>query len=337
MEDSEEPPDKPPDISYRIGNTPFVRSRNIMSSIEPRRIYLKFEGGNPTGTQKDRASLACLRQAKEMDYNALAIATCGNFGASFAYLARGFGLTTHVYIPANYRTERVEEIANLGGVIHRVEGTYEDVVHYSSVEAKDSGWYNANPGDEANTKASLEGYAGIAYEIYMSLGYVPDAVAVPVGNGTTFAGVYHGFKMLFEEGETESVPRMIAASTSGGNPIVRSFLSGRRVIEDLSPMAIKETSLNEPLVSWHSFDGQLALDALWESNGWATYVSDHELVEFGRMLAREEGLLVLPASASSLAALARYAKHMALEKVDETFVAVLTARRPYARSRSRSK
>ena len=331
MEDSEEPPN----ISHRIGNTPFVRSHNITSSIEPRRLYLKFEGGNPTGTQKDRASLACLRQAKEMDYDALAIATCGNFGASFAYLARGFGLTTHVYIPANYHTERIDEIARLGGVIHRVEGTYEDLVHYASVEAKDSGWYNANPGEDLNTKASLEGYAGIAHEIYMSLGYVPDAVAVPVGNGTTFAGVYHGFKMLFEECKTEGVPRMIAASTSGGNPIVKSFLSGRRIIEDLPPTGIKETSLNEPLVSWHSFDGQLALDALWESNGWATYISDRELVAFARMLAQEEGLLVLPASASSLAALTRYAKYVPHGTEAETFVAVLTARKPYARPRPR--
>jgi len=333
MEDSEEPPD----ISSRIGNTPLVHSRNITSSIRTKRLFLKFEGGNPTGTQKDRASLACLKLAKEMHYNELAIATCGNFGASFAYLAHGFGITPHVYIPANYRTERIDEIAHLGSIIHRIDGTYEDVVYASSIEAKDSEWYNANPGEELNTKVSLEGYAGIAYEIYMDLGYVPDAVAVPVGNGTTLAGVYYGFKMLYEEGETEGVPKMIGASTSGGNPVVKSFLGRRRVVEDLPSMGIKETSLNEPLVSWHSFDGQLALDALWESNGWATYVSDHELVEYARMLAREEGLLVLPASASSVAALARYTKYMPHEANNRCLVAVLTSRRPYARSRNGSK
>jgi len=333
MEDSEEPPD----ISSRIGNTPLVHSRNITSSIRAKRLYLKFEGGNPTGTQKDRASLACLRLAKEMEYKELVIATCGNFGASFAYLTRGFGITSHVYIPASYHTERVDEIASLGSIIHRIDGTYEDVVYTSSIEAKEAGWYNANPGEELNTRASLEGYAGIAYEIYMDLGYVPDAVAVPTGNGTTLAGVYQGFKTLLEEGETEGVPKMIGASTSGGNPIVKSFLSGRRIIEDLPPTGIKETSLNEPLVSWHSFDGQLALDALWESNGWATYVSDNELVEYARALAREEGLLVLPASASSLAALARYAKYVPREANQGCFVAVLTARRPYARSRNGSR
>jgi len=333
MEDSEEPPD----ISSRIGNTPLVHSRNITSSVRTKRLFLKFEGGNPTGTQKDRASLACLRAAKEMEYKELAIATCGNFGASFTYLARGFRIIPHVYIPASYRTERIDEIARLGGIIHRVDGTYEDVVYASSIEAKDSGWYNANPGEELNTRSSLEGYAGIAYEIYMDLGYVPDAVAVPVGNGTTLAGVYHGFKVLFEEGEIGSVPKMIGASTSGGNPIVKSFLTGRRVIEDLPPTGIKETSINEPLVSWHSFDGQLALDALWESNGWATYVSDNELVEYARMLARDEGLLVLPASASSVAALARYTKYTPHEANNGCLVAVLTSRRPYARSRNGSK
>jgi len=319
--------DEPPDKSHRIGRTVFLRSRNIEPLIGCRRLYLKFEGGNPSGTHKDRASLACLVLAREMGFDSLAIATCGNFGASFAHLSRDFGISTHVFIPSGYHTGRIDEIAQLGSVIHRVDGTYEDAIGVASIEARDHGWYNANPGEELNTKASLEGYAGMAHEIYASLGHVPDAVAVPVGNGTTLAGVYHGFKTLYNEGKASGIPRMIAASTPLGNPVVRSFLSGKRVMEDISPADIKETALNEPIVNWHSFDGQLALDALWDSGGWAAYASDWRMLKFSRMLAREEGLMVLPASASALAAIDSYVKAKGPTEAGSC-VAVLTARKP---------
>ena len=124
---------------------------------------------------------------------------------------------------------------------------------------------------------------------------------------------------------------MIAASTPHGNPIVGSFLRGQRVIEDLSPTEIKETPVNEPLVNWHSFDGQLALDALWESGGWATYASDRRMTGFSRMLAQEEGLLVLPASASALAAIDSYLRDKERSSGAGSCVAVLTARRPVPR------
>ncbi|MGQ9679878.1 MAG: pyridoxal-phosphate dependent enzyme [Candidatus Bathyarchaeia archaeon] len=320
--------DEPPDESHRIGNTILARSKNLESLLKCERLYLKFEGSNPTGTQKDRASYESLKLAREHGYDSLAIATCGNFGASFAYFAPKFGIKAHIYIPADYKTERIYEMASTGSVIHRIQGTYEDAVYLSGIEAKDLGWFNANPGEELNTEASIRGYAKIAYEIYESLGYVPDVVSAPIGNGTTFAGVFHGFKTLYDEGETDKIPRMIGASTPLGNPVVKSFLEGLRMVRDLSPTEIKETSLNEPLVSWHSFDGDLALDAIWESEGWATYVSDQEMVEYARLIAREEGILTLPASASALAAIAKYA-HLNKSGAS-TYVAILTARKPEA-------
>jgi threonine synthase len=260
-----------------------------------------------------------------MEHDSLVIATCGNFGAAFSHLAKDFGMETHVYIPAGFHTERIDEIESLGGVIHRVKGTYEDAVRVSSLEAKKHGWFNANPGEKINTEAAVKGYAGIAYEIFRDLGRAPDVVTVPVGNGTTLAGVYQGFKILRDDGKADKVPRMIAASTSLGNPIIRSFVRGQRTIQDLSPSEIKETSLNEPLVNWHSFDGQIALDALWESDGWAVGVSDSRMIAFSRLIAREEGLLTLPASASALAAISGYLKKK--DKVNESCVAVITARK----------
>ena len=312
-------------IAHGIGDTIFTRSRNLEQLLGYSNIHLKFEGGNPTGTMKDRASYACLRVAKEKGYKELAVASCGNFGASFVHISRIFGITTHVYIPEKYHTPRIAEMEKHGGVIHRAPGTYEEVVEYSGAEANRRGWYNANPGTPENRAASIEAYATIAYEMVERMGRAPDVVAVPTGNGTTLAGINHGFQSLRRAGKTKKNTALIAASTTGGNPIVSNFLTGKRKIEDLRLEEITETSYNEPLVSWISLDGQEALDALWGSGGWATQVTDGELLRFSEMVEHEEGLSVLPASCASLAALTYYAKEKRLQKGLD-LVAFFTAR-----------
>ena len=274
---------------------------------------------------KDRAAYACLRVAKEKDYRELVIASCGNFGASFVHLSRIFGITTHVYIPEKYHTPRIAEMERQSGVIHRAPGTYEEVVESSSAEAVERGWYNANPGTPENRVASIEAYSTIAYEIVDRMRRAPDAVAVPTSNGTTLAGINFGFQSLLKAGKTKKATVVIAASTSGGNPIVSSFLAGKRKVEDLKPGGIDETPINEPLVNWMSLDGQDALDALWESGGWATHVTDEEMERYSGIVAREEGLSVLPASCASLAALNYYIKEKRLPRGLD-LVAFFTAR-----------
>jgi threonine synthase len=100
----------------------------------------------------------------------------------------------------------------------------------------------------------------------------------------------------------------------------------RRKIRDLDPKGITETEYNEPLVSWRCLDGQEALDALWESDGWAMELPDEDNLHYSEVLSREEGLLVLPASASSLAALVKYSG-TADARNDGVHVALLTGRR----------
>ena len=97
------------------------------------------------------------------------------------------------------------------------------------------GWYNANPGTIENRITSIEAYATIAYEIVERMGRAPDVVAVPTSNGTTLAGINFGFQSLRKTGKTKKNTAVIAASTSGGNLIVSSFLAGKKKIENLQP------------------------------------------------------------------------------------------------------
>jgi threonine synthase len=311
---------------YGIGDTFFARLKNMEKLLDFSKFYIKFEADNPTGTMKDRASYATLSNAKEKEFNTIAVASCGNFGASIVKLSQIFQIVPHVYIPESYHSPRIAEMERMGGIIHRAPGTYEELVDLSAKEAEEKGWYNGNPGTEENSKVSFDAYESIAYEIFDELEYAPDAVSVSVSNGTCFTGVFRGFRKMFRQGKTDKLPVMIAASTTGGNPIITSFNSGKKKIEDLEPSSITETSENEPIVNWKSLDGQHALDALWESEGYACAVTDDIMIAFSQLLEKEDGLSVLPASAASVAAMAEYVKVRSTPK-DKCFVSVLTSRK----------
>lgn len=308
-----------------MGATVFAQARNVGKELGIKKLYMKFEGGNPTGTQKDRVAYEQVFDAHRRGFEAIAIGTCGNYGAAVANAASHNGLKTHIYIPKDYHTRRVEEIESLDATIVWVEGKYEDAVARASEAAAANGWYDANPG-EASAPLGLKAYAEIAREIFRSMRRVPATVCVPVGNGTTLAGIWAGFKELQAQGRTSGLPMMVAGSSYRGNPIVSSFKAGRRVVADLKPEEIHETEVNEPLVNYHSFDGQVALDALWESRGFAEYASDRNLMTYARLVREREGLNPLPASTSGLRALVKMLP-LRPEAADGDNVVILTGRR----------
>jgi threonine synthase len=311
---------------YGIGDTLFTRIKNMEKLLDFSKFYVKFEAGNPTGTMKDRASFATLEYAKDTGFDTIAVASCGNFGASIVKLSKVFNISPHVFIPNSYNSPRISEMKRMGGIIHRAPGTYEELVDLSGNIAEERGWYNGNPGKKENSEVSFKAYESIAIEIFEKLQYAPDAVSVSVGNGTCFTGIFHGFRRMFRQGHTDKIPVLIAASTDGGNPIISSYNAGYRKIINLKPDSITETFLNEPIVNWKSLDGQHALDALWESNGYARAVSDENMDAFSHFLEKEEGLSVLPASAASVAAMAEFVKTRASLK-NKCFVSVLTSRK----------
>ena len=211
-------------VDAEVGDTTQQRARNLERETGLRQIYLKFEGGNPTGTQKDRVaftrcatpSAAATKRSRSPPAATSARRSAMRRGSP--RLRCGGVHARELLHPPRHRD---------GGDRHpvvRVPGTYEDAVMVSRERAAIHEWYDANPGSE-NGDLQLEAYAGIAYEIFDELRDAPAAVAVPVSNGTTLAGIHHGFVRLDRRGKTSRVPRMIGASTYRKNPIVRSFVN----------------------------------------------------------------------------------------------------------------
>lgn len=311
-------------INIEVGDTALLRARNIERETGVRQLFMKFEGGNPTGTQKDRIAFAQCHDALRRGYDTITVATCGNYGASVALAARLAGLRCVIFIPENYHTLRVVEMENAGSEVHRVKGLYEDSVKHSSAQATKNRWYDANPG-AVNTPLQIIAYAEIANEIYDQLRDAPKIVSVPVSNGTLLAGIYRGFVSLYKRGKTSRVPLMVASSSTRKNPIIYSFKKGLDYCADLVPEKIKETAVNEPLINWHSFDGEEALYAIRESKGGAYNISDEKMLRTSKLLKEKEGLHVLPASVAGLVALLEMDREKDLEP--DRYVAILTSRK----------
>ncbi|MEM0158407.1 MAG: pyridoxal-phosphate dependent enzyme [Thermoplasmataceae archaeon] len=312
MEAEEEPP----------GKTPLFRARNLERALKLKRLFIKFEGASITGTQKDRISRLHVLRAKSLGYDTVSLATCGNYGASISHFAKMHGLKSVIAVPDYYSGERNQEILANGSTVLSMNSKYEDLVEYMRDKSSDESWYDSSPGS-VNSYVDIEGYEMIAYEIVQQLGRSPSYVAVPLGNGTTLAGIYSGFRRMYDRGIIKKVPRFIGSSTPNGNPIVASWKEKSRKITELDPANIRETKASEPLVSYRAYDGQKALNAIYRSGGMATYVPDEDMERYASLIEHFEMLSVLPASASAVAAADRLLSH---KITDRDIVAVLTGR-----------
>jgi len=311
-------------IDSEIGDTNLTRARNIEREFGLRQIFLKFEGSTPTGTQKDRIAFNQVMDALRRGYDTITVATCGNYGAAISLAASLAGLNCEICIPEKYHTSRIKEIQDAGAKIIRVAGDYENAVKFSQETADQKEFYDANAGGD-NTMIQLKAYGEISNEIYDELRDAPAVIALPVSNGTTLAGVYKGFLSLYRRGKTSKMPRIVAGSSFGKNPIIQAFLKNTPSCEDLQPSKIHETSINEPLINWRSIDGDYALEAIRNSGGWGSYASDKSMLAHSKMIREKEGLNVLPASTAGLIALLDRHKKEPLS--NDRYVVVLTGRK----------
>lgn len=311
-------------IDSEVGDTSFIRARNIERETGIRQLYMKFEGGNPTGTQKDRIAFAHVYDALRQGYDVVCAATCGNYGAALSLACSLAGLKCVIHIPEKYHSKRIKDMEDIGVAVSYVDSDYEGTLAFSKIFAEEHEYYDANPGG-ANTDIQLKAYGGIANEIYDELKDAPKFVALPVSNGTTLAGVYKGFLSLYRRGKTSRMPSVIAGSSHRKNPIIRAFLENRERCFDLEPDEIRETEINEPLINWHSVDGELSLKYIRESNGSASNASDKAMINTAKFVKEREGLSVLPASTAGLIALVNY--HNTKPLLNDRYVVILTGRR----------
>ncbi len=299
----------------RIGETPLVRAQKLERRFGIRRLHLKLEGENPSGTHKDRAALVHCLDARMKGFTTLTAVSCGNYGAALAYVGEKLDLSVKVYIPAGFAAPRRGEIQEMGAEVVSVDGDYEAALGRSLKDGSEKNWYNANPGSQNKELCSFA-YGFISREIARSMGRPPDWVSVPVGNGAVISGIWQGFRGMGMK------PKMLGCSNN--NSAVHGLACGMR--HKVNVPDYRETEFNEPLCGNFLTDGEEAIAAMTESNGTAVEVPDEELLMAASAIVKEEGLDILPASAGAVWGISK------LDSRNHVFVAVLTGRgHPQAR------
>lgn len=276
-----------PIVTLNEGNTPLLPAPYLSQAMGKNvRVFLKYEGLNPTGSFKDRGMTMAISKIKEEKKKAVICASTGNTSASAAAYSAHAGLTCVVVIPEGaIALGKLSQALIHGARVIPIKGNFDDALELvrEATEKHPIALVNSiNP-------FRIEGQKSGAFEICDTLQSAPVYCALPVGNAGNITAYWKGFKEYAQKGIIRSKPKMLGFQAAGAAPIVK----GKRVRKPKTiATAIK---IGNP-ASW-----QLAEDALRESSGAINAVTDKEILAAYRLLAAKEGIFVEPASASSVA------------------------------------
>jgi len=282
--------DATPSLTLGEGDTPLVKSNRLGKELGCPELYFKLEGCNPTGSFKDRGMVVAIAKAVEQGSKGVICASTGNTSASAAAYSAYCDLPAFVMIPkGEVAAGKLAQALAYGAKILMVNGNFDAAL--SLVRA----FTSKHPITLVNSvnPHRLEGQKTAAFEVSDELGDAPDYVFIPVGNAGNITAYWAGFREYHQVGRTSRLPRMMGFQAEGAAPIVR----GRPIS---NPQTIASAIRIGNPASWEK-----AVAARDQSGGVIDMVSDHEILEAYRLLASREGIFCEPASAASVAGLAK--------------------------------
>ena len=301
-----------------VGWTPLVRADRLAAELGLGELWVKDDTRNPTNAFKDRVVAVALAKALEFGIKTLACASTGNLANAVAAHAARAGLRSYVFIPADLEAAKIVTTAVYGGTVVAVDGTYDDVNRLCAELAAERPWAFAN----VNIRPFYaEGSKTLAFETAEQLGWqVPDHVVVPVGSGSLLTKIRKGFDELHTVGLLDEAPvvRVSGAQAAGCAPVANAFAAGTDTIQPVKPKTIaKSLAIGNPA------DGPFAIDAVRDTGGGFAAVSEEEIVDGIRLLARTEGIFGETAAGVTIATLKRLAAE-GVVRSDERVVAYVT-------------
>ena len=306
-------------IDLGTGCTPLVRADRLAAELGLGELWIKNDTANPTGSFKDRVVSVALTKARQLGFKVAACASTGNLANSVAAHAARAGMVSVVFIPHDLEAAKVVTTAVYGGHVVAVEGTYDDVNRLcAELTSEHPAWAFVN----VNLRTYYaEGSKTLAFEVAEQLGWqAPDHVVVPVASGSQLVKVARGFAQLHEVGLLDEAPhvRVSGAQAAGCAPVATAFAEGVDAIRPVRPRTIaKSLAIGNPADGWY------ALKTVRDSGGSFAAVTDDEIIDGIRLLARTEGIFAETAGGVTIATLAKLAEAEVV-RADERVVAYVT-------------
>jgi threonine synthase len=291
------------DPAHRVtlgeGQTPLLECPTLARRLGVKRLLVKFDGTNPTGTVKDRSSATAVSAALQFGYRATSVVSTGNAGSSIAAYSARAGLRSFIFAYERASAPKLLHMSATASDLVIYKGVYDDLIGHWDRLVEERLFFDCGASRNA---CKQEGKKTLAYEIAEQTGFkVPDVVVAPVAVGETFIATHRGFREMAAIEWIEKIPLMVAAQAARSNPIVRAWRE-RRPIE---PMKISYT-VAEGLASGDpGKKGAWTLRILGEHGGLAGDAEDEAIMDAQRLLARTEGIWAGPTGVATLAVLGR--------------------------------
>ena len=276
-----------PIITLGEGGTPLLPAR-YLSERTGARVFVKYEGMNPTGSFKDRGMTMAISKAVEHGAKAVICASTGNTSASAAAYATHAGITAAVLVPEGKISmgKLSQAVAHKAEII-QIEGNFDDCLDI----ARDlAAHYPVHLVNSVNPDR-IEGQKTGAFEVVEVLEDAPDFHILPVGNAGNYTAYHRGYREELDRGVTTKLPRMFGFQAAGSAPMV------------LGEPVRKPETIASAIRIGNPASWELALAARDDSNGYFGAITDEGILAAHRMLSQEVGIFVEPASAISVAGL----------------------------------
>jgi len=311
------PIDEDPKVGLHTGYTPLVRAKNLGKALGLNNLYIKNDSVNhPTFSFKDRVVAVAVSKAIEFGFDTLSCASTGNLANSVAAHAAEAGLKSCIFIPNDLEAGKILGTLVYGAQLIAVKGNYDDVNRLCSEIAVDHKWAFVN----INIRPYYgDGSKSYGYEIAEQLGWkAPDNVIVPVAGSSLITKIwkaFHEFEAMDLIGPFKT--KIFAAQATGCSPVTTAIKNGTDVLVPVKPNTIaKSIAIGNPA------DGYYGVKTANESGGYGEDVSDEEIVEAMKLMAKTEGIFTETAGGVTLAVAQKLIKQGRIKPDEVTVICV---------------
>ena len=307
----------PPQGVLPAGWTPLLRVDRLAAELGLHEVWIKNDAANPTHSFKDRVVSVALARARELGFETVACASTGNLANAVAAHAAAAGLESYVFIPHDLEEQKVLATGVYGTNLVSVRGNYDDVNRLCTELSAEHEWAFVN----INMRPYYsQGSKTLAFETAEQLGFeLPDRVVAPIASGSLFTKIARGFEEWIEVGLLDGrLPTFNGAQATGCSPVASAFEAGQDFCRPVKPDTIaKSLAIGNPA------DGPYALELARRTGGSIDAVTDDEIREGIKLLARTTGIFTETAGGVTVAVLAKLAARGDIDP-DERVVAYIT-------------
>jgi threonine synthase len=308
------PVQAPPRGTLPAGWTPLLRADRLADELGLDEVWIKNDAANPTHSFKDRVVSVALARARELGFTTIACASTGNLANAVAAHAAAAGLESYVFIPHDLEEQKVLATGIYGTNLVAVRGNYDDVNRLCTEVSGEHDWAFVN----INMRPYYaEGSKTLAFETAEQLGFeLPDRVVAPIASGSLFTKIARGFEEWLEVGLLGGeLPIFHGAQATGCSPVATAFAAGRDFCQPVKPDTIaKSLAIGNPA------DGPYALDLARRTRGTIESVSDDEIRDGIKLLARTTGIFTETAGGVTTAVLAKLARAGHIDREERVVV-----------------